>query len=233
MTSNPVHMPTGPFAFDRSVATIFPNMAERSIPGYRYCHNMVRQLSRDVDIRPGNQVWDLGCSRGDLIMQLRDDIDEPLTSFHAMDRSAAMISVAQETYGALAVRWYPHDVTMGLPDEMEDVAIAVFGWTLQFLAVTDRRRVLTEVQERMTVGGAIFVMEKFSCGPERLQREYLRWRRMNGYEPEEIMRKNAALEGVMIPWSRADLIAALRSAGFKDIHPFHTEFNFGGHVAAK
>ena len=53
---------TGRFYFDESVAEVFPDMIQRSIPGYSNIITAIGMLAERF-VTADSQVYDLGCSR--------------------------------------------------------------------------------------------------------------------------------------------------------------------------
>ena len=53
----------GLFRFDASVASVFPDMINRSVPGYATVVGMTGTLAAQ-HARPGSHIYDLGCSWG-------------------------------------------------------------------------------------------------------------------------------------------------------------------------
>ena len=54
---------SGDFTFDESVAEVFPDMIQRSVPGYSNIITAIGMLAQRF-VTPNSQVYDLGCSRG-------------------------------------------------------------------------------------------------------------------------------------------------------------------------
>ena len=52
-----------PFVFDRSVATVFPNMIRRSVPGYEASLDLIAMCAQQFG-QANTRFYDLGCSRG-------------------------------------------------------------------------------------------------------------------------------------------------------------------------
>ena len=52
----------GDWTFDERVAEVFPDMIQRSVPGYSNIISMIGMLAERF-VQPGTQVYDLGCSR--------------------------------------------------------------------------------------------------------------------------------------------------------------------------
>ena len=53
----------GDWTFDERVAEVFPDMIQRSVPGYSNIISMIGMLAERF-VQPGTQVYDLGCSLG-------------------------------------------------------------------------------------------------------------------------------------------------------------------------
>jgi len=51
------------FSFNQEVTEVFPDMLERSIPGYRTTINSIRFLASKYS-KKGTNCYDLGCSLG-------------------------------------------------------------------------------------------------------------------------------------------------------------------------
>ena len=63
----------GDFTFDESVAEVFPDMIQRSIPGYSNIITAIGMLAERF-VTADSQVYDLGCSRGAAALSMRRNI---------------------------------------------------------------------------------------------------------------------------------------------------------------
>ena len=59
-----------PFRFDASVARVFPDMLQRSIPGYTASIEAIGSLAARY-VRAGTNCYDLGCSLGAATVAMR------------------------------------------------------------------------------------------------------------------------------------------------------------------
>ena len=59
-----------PFRFDASVASVFPDMLKRSIPGYSASIEAIGSLAARF-VEPGTRCYDLGCSPGAASIAMR------------------------------------------------------------------------------------------------------------------------------------------------------------------
>lgn len=53
----------GDWTFDERVAEVFPDMIQRSVPGYSNIISMIGMLAERF-VQPNTQVYDLGCFSG-------------------------------------------------------------------------------------------------------------------------------------------------------------------------
>ena len=58
-----------PFRFNENVARVFPDMLERSIPGYKTSLEAIGSLAARY-VRAGTTCYDLGCSLGAVTLSL-------------------------------------------------------------------------------------------------------------------------------------------------------------------
>ena len=63
----------GDFTFDERVAEVFPDMIQRSIPGYSNIITAIGMLAARF-VQPQTQVYDLGCSRGAATLSVRRNV---------------------------------------------------------------------------------------------------------------------------------------------------------------
>ena len=97
-----VHFPreADKFEFDSEVATIFPDMAKRSIPMYEEVHRLHVSLLLDLFIeREQVRVIDVGASRGEFFLEICNQLQWPLEQRHpridlvAIDSSESMLKL--------------------------------------------------------------------------------------------------------------------------------------------
>lgn len=64
-----------PFEFDEAVAAVFPDMIERSVPGYTLLLPLIGQIASRY-AQPHSRCYDLGCSLGAVTLALRQQIQQ-------------------------------------------------------------------------------------------------------------------------------------------------------------
>ena len=80
----------GDFVFDQRVVRVFPDMINRSVPGYGLIVPMMGMLARRYAVK-GSTLYDLGCSLGAVSLAMQAAVMAPDVSIVAVDNSPEMI----------------------------------------------------------------------------------------------------------------------------------------------
>ena len=80
----------GDWTFDERVAEVFPDMIQRSVPGYSNIISMIGMLAERF-VQPDTQGYELGCSLGEATLSIRRNIAHPGCKIVAVDNSSAMV----------------------------------------------------------------------------------------------------------------------------------------------
>ena len=227
----------GDWTFDERVAEVFPDMIQRSVPGYSNIISMIGMLAERF-VQPNSQVYDLGCSLGAATLSVRRNIRHEGCKIIAVDNSPAMVDRCRRHLDAFKAQ----TVVEVIEDDIRHVAInnaslVVLNFTLQFLIPEDRQRLLNTIWEGLNPGGALVLSEKFSFEDqdvgELLFNMHHDFKRANGYSELEISQKRSMLENVMLTDTVAIHKARLKQAGFEHAELWFQCFNFGSLVAVK
>lgn len=227
----------GDWTFDERVAEVFPDMIQRSVPGYSNIISMIGMLAERF-VQPNTQVYDLGCSLGAATLSVRRNIRHPGCKIIAVDNSPAMVTRCRRHLDAFKAE----TVVEVIEDDIRNVVInnaslVVLNFTLQFLVPEDRQRLLNTIWEGLNPGGALVLSEKFSFDDrqvgELLFNMHHDFKRANGYSELEISQKRSMLENVMLTDTVATHKARLKQAGFEHAELWFQCFNFGSLVAVK
>jgi len=215
------------FAFDESVAGVFPDMIRRSVPGYETVIPLSGLLAARY-VQEGSRVYDLGCSLGATTLALLDRIGDTKCEIVAVDKSAAMLERAQED------RQWDRRVSFVL-DDVRDVAIAdasviFMNYLLQFIDPGERLALLTRIHAGMRPGGALILSEKLA-GDDEFDAVHADFKRANGYSDLEVSQKRTALENVMVPDTLDEHLSRLRHAGFANISTWFRCLNWISMIA--
>ncbi len=225
------------FRFDAQVAEVFDDMLDRSIPGYRQVIAMTGAILTRF-LKPGDTVYDLGCSTGTTLVELASHRRQPGLKYIGLDNSPAMLAKARrkaEEAGLTdRIDFREADITTA---RLEPAGAVIMNYTLQFIAPAQRQDFLTRLHQALRPGGVLILSEKTVSAAPGLDQTflefYLDFKRANGYSETEIARKRQALEKVLIPFSLTDNLRMLTAAGFTRAEPFHQWFNFASIMAVK
>ncbi len=227
----------GDWTFDEKVAEVFPDMIQRSVPGYSNIISMIGMLTERF-ARSNTRLYDLGCSLGAATLSMRRNINVEGCEIIAVDNSSAMVERCRRHIDAFRAET---PVTVIEDDirnvEIKNASIVVLNFTLQFLSPEDRLPLLESIYRGLLPGGILVLSEKFnfsdSLTGELLFDMHLDFKRANGYSELEISQKRSMLENVM----RTDSVEAHKSrltqAGFQHSELWFQCFNFGSLIAVK
>ncbi len=223
------------FVFDETVAAVFPDMIERSVPGYPAIINMI-QLLTERYAQPGSTLLDLGCSLGAATLALARGSSGRGCRVIGIDNAPAMLARAQSLLAAdhPQIEWRLGDIREAA---IQGASIVVLNFTLQFLPPADRLSLLQRIHAGLEVGGVLILSEKIA-GPDPLADALLiemhhAFKRANGYSELEISRKRSALENVLVPEPLQAHRQRLAEAGFVRADPWFQCFNFVSLVARR
>lgn len=230
-------LPHTDFVFDEQVVSVFPDMINRSVPGYGTIISMIGTLAAEY-VKPDSRCYDLGCSLGAASLSMRKNIQVPGCSIVAIDNSDAMVAGCQENL-ALDKTDIPVDVRCEniLESEIKNASMVVMNFTLQFVDPAARDALINKVYEGLLPGGLFVLSEKIRFEDPVLNELFIdmhhRFKEQQGYSRLEISRKRAALENVLVPESLSAHKRRLLGSGFSTYDIWFQCFNFASLVAVK
>ncbi|MEM1411195.1 MAG: carboxy-S-adenosyl-L-methionine synthase CmoA [Pseudomonadota bacterium] len=254
---------SGSFRFDEQVVDVFPDMIDRSVPGYALLVPMIGQLARRF-VQPGSTVHDLGCSLGAVTLAVRAALKgrEDVSGIRliATDNAEAMVARFDTLLGEADV---PHERTstallassssrINASQEtlpvllchgdirevpIENASFAALNFTLQFLEPEDRDQLLSRLSQGLRPGGALVLAEKVHFDEAATARRQTDWhhdyKRLQGYSELEIARKRAALERVLLAETETVHMERLRRCGFRRVTRWFQCFGFHAWLAER
>ncbi len=235
------HWEGEPFRFNADVASVFPDMLRRSIPGYEASLEAIGSLAARY-VTDDSACYDLGCSLGAATLAMRQGIRAKGTRLVAVDNSAAMIERCRDIVARDTANEPDRPPVEIVEADIRDVAISdasmvVLNYTLQFLEQSDRDALVTRIADGLRPGGLLVLGEKVVDENPHMESLlvdlYLEHKRRNNYSALEIARKRAALENVLVPETVSAHRARLEAAGFRDIAVWFRYFNFVSIVAIR
>ena len=186
------------FEFNSSVAEVFDDMLERSVPLYRECQGLTVNWCKRL-ATPNRCVYDLGCSTGSLLLLLAKSIPTiPRVPLIGVDNSAAMLSKARGKLNN-----FPNSVdfikaNLDASFSFKDSCVIVMNYTLQFIPVENRATLLKKIYESLVPGGGFILNEKVLSENELLGETFVEmhhdFKKGHGYSKMEISKKRDALE---------------------------------------
>lgn len=225
------------FQFDETVTEVFPDMIQRSIPGYNTILDGIGQLAKHY-IQPNTNVYDLGCSLGAASLAVRRYNDEKGVKIVAVDNSESMIERCKLHMSAFKSETkfttLHQDI---LETDINNASVVIMNFTLQFIAPEKREAMLQKIFNGLLPGGVLILSEKLrhptQHGDERLIDLHHEYKRRNGYSELEISQKRNALENVMKIDTFNIHEERLDSVGFSDVTLWFKCFNFCSMFAVK
>lgn len=225
------------FTFDQSVAEVFPDMIQRSVPGYATMIDNIGLLAGKYASK-NSQLYDLGCSLGAATLSMRRFIEGKDCKIIAVDNSQAMVQKCR-----LHMQGFRSSTEVDVQcDDIQNIdisnaSVVVLNFTLQFIEPSKRNQIVAKIYSGLQPGGILILSEKLKH-PSELGNELLidlhhEFKRQNGYSELEISQKRTALENVM----RLDTYTVhqqrLFDAGFSEVVLWYKCFNFSSLVAIK
>jgi tRNA (cmo5U34)-methyltransferase len=223
------------FSFDDNVAAVFPDMIERSVPGYATVVGMSGVLAARY-ARPGSRLYDLGCSLGATSLSMARAVREPGCRIVAVDSSKAMTGRLQTLLSREAPST-PIEVVCDdiLRVELADASVVALNYTLQFIPVAGRGALLERIRGAMKPGGVLILSEKIRLDDDAMNAFFIdlheEFKRRRGYSELEISQKRTALENVLVPETIGAHRERLAAARFARVEVWFQCFNFASLVA--
>ena len=224
------------FAFDESVAEVFSDMINRSVPGYYQVIQFTGLLAK-LFSKPNTHLYDLGCSIGDssISMAKHASLGSKVIS---VDNSFSMLNKFEEKISSNSL---PVKIELICDDvchiPISNASMISLNYTLQFIPIELRNKLLEKIYNGMLDNGILILSEKvkFECTTEDnfFIDLHHRFKSHNGYSDIEISQKREALEDVLIPESLLSHQARLTKCGFKKIFVWHQCLNFFSMIAIK
>lgn len=224
------------FAFDQRVVDVFPDMIQRSVPGYESIIAMTGTLASWC-VAPETNCYDLGCSLGASTLSISTEIPDNC-KIVAVDNSEAMLGEFRNILDAKPAK---QEIELKLADirdvEIENASLVVLNFTLQFVPIEDRLRMLKNIYDGMVEGGLLMVSEKIKIVDPQLNQIFIdahhEFKRRQGYSDLEIAQKRSAIENVLIPETIPEHQSRFTEAGFNSSSIWFQCLNFCSMIAIK
>ena len=213
----------------------FDSHIDSSIRGYQDLWGDVLKFS-EYFVEDETTVIDIGCSTGRLLkaMKIQNDRFAPQCTYRGIELESSFFPELGDedrlTFEKLDVRNFDWD------KKAINCCMVTSLFTLQFLPKRDRQQLIEQIHDSLSKGGAFIFSEKLLSSTSQLEEMmtfcYYDWKRKH-FSAEQILEKEEKLRHMMKPLCLDDLIALVKSAGFRDIQTFWQNFNFVGIIALK
>lgn len=225
------------FTFDAKVASVFPDMIKRSVPGYATVISMTGVLASQY-AQADTNCYDLGCSLGEGSFAMIEKTRDISCEIIAVDNSQQMLDECQFRLKQVE---NPKKLKLVCDDllnvELHNASVVVMNYTLQFIDLSQRDLLMKRIFEALRPGGILLLSEKIKDPDlhtdQRLVDMHHAFKKANGYSDLEISQKRTALENVLLPETLDTHHQRLATAGFETIDIWFQCFNFMSLIARK
>ena len=225
------------FKFDESVVNVFPDMIQRSVPGYQAIISAIGLLAERY-AQEHSICYDLGCSLGAATLSMRHQISTKHCKIIAVDNSESMVQQFKHNLmldnGDIEVEVLCADIR---EIAIKNASVVVLNFTLQFIAIEDRLAFLKKIYQGLLPGGILILSEKLRFEDARqqtLQTDlHHMFKKTQGYSDLEISQKRSALENVLLAETFSTHQHRLNNAGFSSAELWFQYFNFASIIALK
>ena len=229
--------PIKPFQFNQHVADVFPDMIERSVPGYPLTISMLSVIAGQY-AQENSNIYDLGCSLGAGSMAIQQGLKTKMCKVIGIDNSPAMINLCNKNISQYTkVNKIHFELSDILQTTIKDASIVVMNFTLQFVPLDKRLSLINKIYEGLLPSGVLILSEKILFDDEiennTMQKLHHHVKEFNGYEQLEIANKRDALEKILIPETLNNHQDRIKKAGFENSITWLKCLNFVSLIAQK
>ena len=227
----------GGWSFDNGTYLQFDEHITNSIPGYKNSHEIIVQLA-DHFVRKEAVVYDLGCSTGTLTRMLGLEYRNRNPKIIGIDTVSEMVEQCKTEADTLIKAGinleYLKENIINFDVEKADLITSVF--TMQFIHLSDRKKVIKKIYDALYPGGAFIWLEKVRAPSPRLQdiinNAYMKFK-LKSFKPDEVLAKTFSLSSVMDPLTSQENHDLLKSVGFEETMVIFKSYCFEGILATK
>jgi tRNA (cmo5U34)-methyltransferase len=225
------------FSFDGQVAEVFPDMIQRSVPGYDEILKNIANFSARF-VTDNSHCYDLGCSLGASSLAMSAGISAENVKIIGVDNSQAMLERCRYHINAFKHRT---EIELHMGDiidfPIENASMVVLNFTLQFVPKAQREALLARIYAGLNPGGVLLLSEKIQFDNEQDNNLIIdlhhQFKRDNGYSELEISQKRSMLENVLVPETLPEHLSRLSTIGFARSQCWFQQYNFVSIFAVK
>ncbi len=227
----------GSFEFNDEVTDVFPDMLQRSIPGYKTTLKAIEYLARKFS-QENTLCYDLGCSLGASSLSLMKGIDKKGCKIIAIDQSKAMTNKFKENIKTKKLSTPIEIINENITNtKIENASIVVMNYTLQFIPKNERQGIIDKIYNGLLEGGLFFISEKTKSDNQEFNeitdKLHHNFKIENSYSEMEIENKKTSLENILIRDDIQTHKERLDKSGFLEHEILLKYFNFSSFIAIK
>ncbi len=163
------------FKFGTTVANVFDDMVNRSVPYYGEMQRMIAELAAD-HAKEGSYVYDLGCSTGTTMIGMNTSVPESI-EFIGVDDSEEMLKKCdaklKETGFTRGYQLVTADLNKNV--EIENASVVVLCLTLQFVRPVYRERLVKTIYDGLKKDGVLILIEKILAEESSFNRDFIKY----------------------------------------------------------
>lgn len=225
------------FTFDSEVTDVFDDMIRRSVPGYNSITKFLSILSKYYADH-NTSIYDLGCSLGSSSAPLINGASRRNCKFFLIDSSKDMIKSCKNyispEFSKEKINFICQDIRKV---KIKNASIVALNFSLQFIPIPDRNKLIFNIFNGMKDGGIIILSEKIKYDDFNFNKEIIEkhnnFKMKNGYSPLEISQKKEALKNILHTETIKNHHQRLSDTGFHTIQTWFKHLNFTSTVAIK
>lgn len=201
--------------FDKSIVKKFDEHVRKSVPYYELFHKSFVNLSKYY-IRQNTYIIDIGTSTGYFLKLLYDEPLDRKNKYLGVDIEEDMIEECKERYKDTHMVFTCADAKHINYSEASIVSAILF---FQFLKKPERIKLLKKIYNELEDGSAMFVVDKVKDDNvdihDMYNDIYYDFKLEQGITPEDVIRKNQSLRGIMFPDTFQNTFNLYEEIGFK------------------
>lgn len=206
----------------------------QSVPNCQQQREYIASLSRFF-LHADARVYEIGVSTGELAKTVLERTPERQLHYIGLDIEPTMVKKAAHRLQNDS-RFTAH-CTNAVNHAFENPALIISYYTLQFIPLPERKKLLKRIFEALEPGGALILYEKTLGENAQVQdilsQLYFDFKSEQGLSSDSILNKALALRGVSMPLSLDENHKLLQASGFEAIEMIYRAYCFAGYLAIK
>ncbi len=206
----------------------------QSVPNCQQQREYIASLSRFF-LHGNARVYEIGVSTGELAKTVLERTPERDLEYIGLDVEPTMVEKA--TQRLRGDSRFKGICTNAVEYAFDSPALVISYYTLQFIPLVERKKLLKRIFEALEPGGALVLYEKTLGENAQVQdilsQLYFDFKSEQGLSSESILNKALALRGVSMPLSLEENRKLLHATGFENIEMIYRAYAFAGYLAIK